>query len=337
MSGIKHAGIFFSLFFIFYGSPLAGQIYSISGVVRDDQRILKGVHVILQLNSVQIAGVTSTDDNGSFIFERLNPDSYILKLSHVGYRNLEVPLLLSERHLHLDSLVMISDTVDIGEVTIVSRVPMAVVKGDTLEFHADAFHIAPDASAEDLVSRMPGVEVERGRISAQGETVRRVRVDGRPFFDEDPVVALRNLPAEIVERIQVFDEQSEQARFTGFDDGQTVRIMNIITRRSMRNGVFGKTSAGYGQDQAYLLSAQVNHFDDSRRIALNGQSNNVNNQGFSMQDILGVMGAVGGSGRDREGGGARGGGADRGAGGRREFMVGRQDGISTIHAAGMNY
>ena len=353
---------------------LSAQENSVSGTVMDELDVLKGTHVILksaaatpsstpdtvssdtatpaatpaavttpatpaattQSPTTQITA-TYTDDKGNFRFERLYPGNYILKLSHMGYRPMEVSFLLHDSHLHLDSLIMVKDTIGIGEVVIVSRIPMAVVRGDTLEFNADAFQLPSDASAEDLASRLPGVEVERGRITAQGEPVRRVRVDGRLFFDEDPVAALQNLPAEIVERIQVFDEQSEQARFTGFDDGQTVRVMNVITRRSMRNGIFGRSTAGYGQNEAYQVAGRLNHFDDIRRMSFTGQSNNINNQGFSMQDMPGSAGAGARGDGGRGGGTARGGAADRAGGAGRDFMVGLQDGISTTNAIGMNY
>src|SRR5690606_10219043 len=116
----------------------------------------------------------------------------------------------------------------------------------TTEFHADAFKTTTDADAEALVSKMPGITVQDGKVQAQGEDVKRVLVDGKEFFGDDPNAVLKNVPAEIIEKIQVFDEQSEQAQFTGFDDGNTNKTINIITRMRIREGTFGKFTAGFG-------------------------------------------------------------------------------------------
>ena len=357
---MKKLRIFF-LFNILFSSLFvsAQNFYKLEGTLLDgeSQEPLTGAHIIIKSPGDAIRATTLVNDKGYFRIDRLFPGTYTLQASYVGYKTLEMPVRVLNFDVDLEKVYLESEPKDLGEVSIIKDIPMAVVKEDTLEFHADAYKVTSDASAEDLVSKMPGVEVEGGSVKAQGEEVRKVTVDGRPFFDQDPVIALRNLPAEIVERIQVFDEQSEQARFTGFDDGQTIRTMNIVTRRNMRNGTFGKTAAGYGNDDTYMLSANINQFKNAQRISLVGQSNNVNNQGFSMQDILGVMGGGGGrgggfSGRGgvggrggAPGGGMPGGGMTGGTGGSgsfgdrtgSEFMIGRQSGISTVHALGLNY
>ena len=241
--------------------------------------------------------------------------------------------------------------------------PLAKVKGDTMEYNAEAFKVNPDADTEDLLKKMPGMMVDRGKVQAQGEDVKKVYVDGRPFFDRDPTLALRSLPAEVVQKIEVFDEQSEQAKFTGFDDGETVKVLNIITRLNMRNGQFGKLYAGGGMDdveqtindpfetntlgynanEKYRIGGNVNFFDDDRRISVIGQSNNINQQNFSTEDLLGVTGSSGGRrGGFRGGGGRRPGGGGRGRPGSMgitsdDFMVGTQPGVSQTHSLGINY
>src|SRR5690606_39025594 len=139
----------------------------------------------------------------------------------------------------------------------------------------------------------------------------------KPFFGEDPTTTLRNLPAEIVDKIQVYDEKSEEAKFTGFDDGQTTKTINILTKDSVKKGRFGKAYAAYGYDDKYNIGGSVNLFKDDRRLTLIGQSNNINIQNFDAEDLVGVSGGRGG--------------------GRNNFKVGQQDGIATTHAAGINY
>jgi hypothetical protein len=236
--------------------------------------------------------------------------------------------------LDLGTLMLTEDTVAIGEVRVEGRIPQAEQVGDTTQYNAAAFKVTRDASAEQLVQKLPGVVVENGKVQAQGEDVKEVMVDGRPFFDRDPMAALRNLPAEVIDKIQVFDKQSEQAEFTGFEDGNTRKVMNIITRPGMHNGTFGRFYAGYGTDNRYMAGGNVNFFRDARRISLVGQTNNINRQNFSSEDLLGVM-SSGKKSRGKPTGG-RSGGPPFG-GNTSDFLVTPQNGITTTHAFGINY
>ena len=204
---------------------------------------------------------------------------------------------------------------EMGEVEIVEKGTILVQKEDTTEYFADAVKTNPDATAGDLISKMPGITVQDGKVQAHGEDVKNVFLDGKPFFGDDPNTVLKNVPAEIIERIQVYDKQSEQAEFTGFDDGNTSKTINIITRVRFRNGTFGKLAAGYGDQERYSTGGNLNFFNDKQRVTLLGQLNNTNEQNFSNEDLLGVMGDGGGG---RGGGGMRprgGGGGGRGSGG----------------------
>lgn len=194
---------------------------------------------------------------------------------------------------------------------------------------------------------MPGVVIQNGTVQAQGEDVRQVFVDGKEFFGNDPTLALRTLPAEVIEKIQVYDRLSDQAQFTGFDDGETAKTINIITRPEKRNGQFGKAYAGYGYPDKYQVGGNVNVFDGDRRLSAIGQANNINQQNFANEDLLGVIN----SGRNSRRGGLRGGGGlgrggpiAEGRGGLRgggsninDFLVGQQNGISTTNALGLNF
>ncbi|MCK7527353.1 MAG: hypothetical protein MZV64_61990 [Ignavibacteriales bacterium] len=146
---------------------------------------------------------------------------------------------------------------------------------------------------EELITKIPGVIREDGKIKTQGEDVKQILVDGKQFFGDDPDIALKNLPAELIEKIQIYDKMSDQAQFTGFDDGQSSKTINIITRQDRQRGQFGKLYAGYGTDDRYLSGGNLNLFSSERRIALIGLVNNVNQQNFSAQDLLGISGSRG--------------------------------------------
>src|SRR5690606_17858293 len=146
---------------------------------------------------------------------------------------------------------------------------------------------------------MPGVVMNGGTIEVQGETVGKVLVDGEPFFGDDPAMAMQNIPVAIIDRIEFLDQKSDQAILTGFDDGETIKTINIITKKESRGGKFGKFYAGYGTDNNYLLGGNLNFFNGSRRFTLLGLSNNINQQNFSGDDL----GDLGGGDRRRGGGG----------------------------------
>ncbi len=327
------------------------QLSSLTGRIIDpsDNSPLTGANVLVNDASGKTVKAGISDENGEFTVRGLQTGTaYTLSISYVGYKTLEKKITINGDMLKAGDLGLEKKPSELEEVSVTGTVPPAVQKGDTIEYNADAFKTNPDAEAEDLVKKMPGVEVDNGTVKAQGEEVKKVTVDGRPFFDQDPTLALRSLPASVVEKIQIFDEQSEQSQFTGFNDGETTKTMNIVTRRSMRNGSFGKLYAGYGTDNKYMAGGSVNLFKGDHRLSIIGIANNVNQQNFSNEDILGMMSSGGRRGGGFQGGGRRpGGGGDyRGGGGmpggggfgdRNNFMVGQQPGISETQAFGLNY
>lgn len=339
------------LFFLFLlpALQLQAQHANLTGTVVDsiDYNALYGASIFLfnQADSSQRLFTTS-DEKGAFVFKNLSPSDYRLIISFVGYQTFDKVIALKE-NTRLGNILMLSSINELEEIEVNGEVPMAVQKGDTVQFNADAFKVNPDATAEDLAKKMPGVVIDDDNIQAQGEDVQKVLVDGRPFFGDDPRLALRTIPAEVIEKIEIFDKLSDQAEFTGFDDGQSVKTMNIVTRPEARNGQFGRAYAGYGTDDRYNVGGNVNFFDDDRRISVVAMSNNVNQQNFATEDLLGVMS----SGSRRRGGPPGGPGGGRGPGGNggptgtspptggsaNDFMVGPQDGITNTHSAGINY
>ena len=265
------------------------------------------------------------DSIGQFAFEVPFPGKYTLEATYVGYKPLSKDIsIYPGRGSRIGTLRLTEDPRQLAEVETVARDQRMRQVGDTIVYNAEAYKVADGATAEDLVGKMPGIEVTDEGIKAQGETVQRLTVDGKSFFENDPKMALRTLPAEVVQSVSVFDKKSDQAEFTGFDDGNTVKAMDVSTRSYRRNGIFGRIHGGAGGDLAFddaLYSAgfNLNFFDGNQRISLLAMSNNINQQNFSFDDLQ----ASGG-----RGGGARGGMGNR---------VGSQNGVSRANAVGLNY
>ncbi|MEI8280694.1 MAG: TonB-dependent receptor, partial [Bacteroidota bacterium] len=325
--------------FLFTGNILLAQSLKITGKIIDnkDNSTLIGVSVVVYplIDSTKQSG-TVTDDQGNFELTNFTPGQYHLKALYLGYQTIEKNIIISGVDLSLGALKMKSSNNMLKSVTVEGKQIRATQLGDTTQFHADAFKTHPDATAEDLVTKMPGVTSDNSGVKVNGEAVQQVYVDGKPFFGTDPTLALKNLPAEVIDKIQVFDKLSDQSQFTGFDDGNAQKTMNIVTRRNKSNGTFGKVYGGYGTDDRYLAGGNLNIFEGDRRISILELSNNVNQQNFSSQDILGVTG--GGQNRGGSGGG-RGafGGGNGGGGNSNNFLVGQQGGITTTHSVGLNY
>lgn len=319
----------------------SAQNFQIKGKIVDDKNAgLPGANVVLQYPWGEMAAATATEPNGSFELKDVEKGGYQMVVTFLGYEDLIKEVTISNKNLDMGTLQLAVGATTLGTVTVKEQMALGKVQGDTVQYNADAFKVMKDASAQDLIEKMPTVTNESGTIKAQGENIQQVLVDGKPFFGNDPAAALRNLPAELIEKVQIFDQQSEQSQFTGVQDGNTTKTINIVTRKGMNNGQFGKVYAGYGWEDKYQAGGNTNIFKGNRRISLIGMSNNINVQNFSMDDILGVTGSAGGGSRGGFGGmGGRGGGRGGmgGGGGASDFLVQSSGGLTTTHAIGINY
>ena len=335
----------------------SAQFWVVKGSVVDsvESLPLQSATVVLTKLADSTKRAYSTTELGEFRITGVANGKYQLQISFVGFKPFSQQLMVQDSSIDLGKVVLAMDAKSLGDVTVEGLADRVQQNGDTTEFNAAGFKVNPDATAESLIEKLPGVVIQNGQVQAQGETVRRVLVDGREFFGDDPNAALRNLPAEIIERIQVYDQASDQAQFTGFMDGETSKTMNIITRASMRNGEFGNVYAGGGTDATYNVGGSVNLFREKSRTSILGQMNNINIQNFSTSDLLGITAGGGRRGAVRGGGGAggRGGGAGGGfaggggfggaaggfanGGNASNFLVGQQSGISETKAIGINY
>ena len=319
----------------------AAQAPSVSGMLVDETgEPLIGANVLLrdEGDSVMLAG-TATDTVGNFRIEAPAPGSYHLKASYLGYLGFKKVVNLGEEAQELGRITLRRDEKVLEEVTVAVKAAATVVKGDTVEYNAGAYKVNPDAVVQDLVTKMPGVTVDGGQVKVQGEDVRKVLIDGKEFFGDDANIALKNMPADIVDKVQFFDRSSEQAEFTGFRDSETTKAINIKTKSGKSNGKFGRLTAGYGTADRYLAGGNMNFFNGKRRITILGLSNNINQQNFSAEDLTGLTSGSGGGRRWGRGGGSAFGGGFRGGdpGPAANFLVGQNNGINTNHSFGINY
>jgi hypothetical protein len=294
------------------------QTFSLSGVVIDksSKNTLVGVIVILkELPDTTVEHSALTDNNGRFVIHNLRSKSYRLNIQNISYKKLVREVAINNKDLNLGVVELATESKELNEVVVVGQGPAAIQKGDTTEMSSSAYKTNPDANAEDLVKKMPGITVENGTLKAQGEEVKKVLVDGKQFFGDDPSIALKNLPAEVIDKVQVFNKLSEQSELTGVDDGNSTKTINIVTKQNRRTGQFGKFIAGTDFDNKYLLSGNLNSFKGNRRISLIGTMNNINQQNFSAEDLLGSSG------------GGRGGNMGGGA----------QSGVTKTKSIGLNY
>lgn len=321
--------LFFSL-----GTVIAkSQDIALKGKVADktDNSAVVGatVKLVSVRDSSQIKLVV-TDKAGNFTFNNLNTGGYRLYITFSGYEKIEQRVNLQASNITPLSFSIAKVATELGDVTVVAKAAPARQKGDTTEYSAGQFKVNPDATAEDMIKKLPGVTVGRdGTVTAMGEQVRKVTVDGKEFFGDDATAALKNLPASVIDKIQVFDRLSDQAQLTGFDDGNSVKTVNIVTKSGIKNGQFGRIYAGGGTDSRYAAGGNVSFFKGDRRLSLVANFNNINQQNFASQDLLGATSSSGGGGR----GGGRGG----MGGGSDNFNVGQSSGISKTNALGINF
>ncbi len=329
-------------------SVAASQQGTVRGKVIDENRAaFNGAHIrLVSPDDTLRTYVAESAIDGSFHIDHIVPGHYRLEITAVGSRKTTRTITVSDLAFDAGTILLTDRPITVGEVIIEARIPTAEQRGDTTEYLARAFKTNKDATAEDLITKMPGITVVNGSVSAGGESVQRVLVDGKPYFGDDPTLALRNLPAEVIDKIQVFDQMSDQAQFTGFDDGQSVRALNIMTRRERRDMNFGKLTAGYGDEGRYEAGGNYNSFQGDQRLSVLGLSNDINEQNFTSQDLLGVVsgssqvrsagqGTVrrgnGGTGQRRQGTTGQ-----AGAGGPNPYAVGQLQGINTTHMFGTN-
>lgn len=246
------------------------QISSIKGTVKDttEKKVLSlaSVNILRAKDSVLVKTVR-TSNNGEFSIASLPVGNYIIMVSYPQYADFTDKITVGAAPTVLNIAIDTKAHI-LKEVIVKNTVSAIRVKGDTTEYKADSFYVTPNADVQELLKKMPGIQVNaRGEITAQGEKVNKVLVDGEEFFSDDPAVVTKNLRADVVDKVQVFDKKSDQAVFTGIDDGQKSKTINLQLKEDKKNGYFGKAEAGSNFNQFGNGKLMSNAFKGKRKIA----------------------------------------------------------------------
>ena len=267
--------------------PISAHDAVINGVLVDSQDTTELMEATVRLlmatkDSTMVKG-TTTDMNGVFNIKGVKPGKYLLRFSYLGYNDLIKHVTIGEdgRDVNMGVVTMDPNTILLKETVVMGVKSPIVVKEDTIEFNADTYKTQANAVVEDLLKRLPGVEIgSDGKITANGKEVKKILIDGKEFFSDDPTVASKNIPADMINKLQVIDRKSDLARLTGVDDGDDETVINLTVKKGMNNGWFGTVNAGYGTDDRYAGNVMINHFRDGNQFTILGGGNNTNNLGF---------------------------------------------------------
>ncbi len=263
---------------------LAAAAYNISGVVTDPQGEAMPdatVRILAKKDSSFVRGGVA-DLNGRFTIAGVNNGNYIVEAGYIGYNKAFRDVRVNSRNASADTLRVTESSVMLQETTVIGvKTPIKVME-DTIEFNADSYKTQPNAVVEDLLKRLPGAEVDsEGKITINGKEITKITIEGKEFFADDPKVASKNIPVNMVEKLQVVDRKSDLARLTGVDDGEDETVINLTVKKDMKNGWFGTVEGGYGTDNRYQANFNINRFWNGNQITFLGSANNTNDLGFT--------------------------------------------------------
>ena len=303
---------FFVIFFLIFITSRLALAIDLKGIVTDIDKVpLPGVTLqLINLKDSLDKKMQVSSVDGEFQFTKISPANYLLSASMIGMETFHknVNLTDSLNTNYEINIVLSENSVMLDEAVVTATKAAVVAKQDTLEFNAGSYHTAPNATVNDLLKRLPGIEVgSDGSITSNGKSISKILVDGKEFFSDDPQMASKNLPSDMVDKVQVIDRKSDLARMTGVDDGEEETVINLTVKKEMQNGIFGNVGGGYGTDKRYQGSFVINSFHNGNQITLLGGLNNINENGFT----------------------------DRGRGRFRDF--GGSGGITTAQRLGLNF
>jgi len=318
--------------FLFIGFSSFGQVFQVQGIIMDSSAKIALPYATVSLVHAKDSSLVSfarSNEEGSFTIKNFTAGRYLLSISYVGYQQQWVAFKTGNNpSLNLNTIYLV-DASKINTVTVTARRPPVVINGDSIEFNSENFKTVPNAVVEDMLKKMPGIEVDKsGGITVNGKTVTKVFVNGKEFFTGDPKMATKNLPADAVDKIQVYDRKSDQAMFTGIDDGNDETAINIKTKKDRKQATFGKITGSTGTPGRFDAQGNVNRINNEEQFSMIGTANNTNRQAFSNGDAANFSG----------GGGGRGGGGMvlnfNGGGGGTDANA---QGVANTYSLGSNY
>ena len=241
------------------------------------------VRLLNAKDSTMVGGV-ATGRNGSFTLKNIKNGNYVLNISFIGFETLYKAIQVTGKNnpMQLGKLTLSDASIQLGEAVVIGKAPEVTFRNDTMEFNAESYKLTEGSMLEDLLKKMPGVEIDSdGKITVNGKEIKKVLVDGKEFFSDDPKVASKNLPSKMIDKVQVLDKLSDMAKMTGFDDGEEETVINLTVKPGMKQGWFGNAYAGYGSEDRYEGNFMVNRFVNNDQFTIMGGLNNTNNMGFS--------------------------------------------------------
>jgi hypothetical protein len=248
-----------------------------------DPAVRATVQLLALPDSAYVAGV-ATVDKGRFALPKVAAGKYVLQVTSIGFRRQQVPIQLASSNLNKDVgvIALESNAILLDEAVITAEAPPVTVRADTTEYSASAYRTPEGAMLEELVKKLPGAEVsEDGKITVNGKEIKKIMVDGKEFFTDDPKVAMKNLPVSMVEKVKAYDKKSDMARITGIDDGEEETVLDLTVKKGMKQGWIGNLIAGYGSKERYEIGGMLSRFQDNSSLSVISAMNNTNNKGFS--------------------------------------------------------
>ena len=289
--------ITFSFLFLLFCSfsSFAQNNITLTGKILKDKTqspIESATIYLIRAKDSSVVDYTISDVKGSFKLETKKiPENLILKIAAEGYQEFSQKIEKINANKDFGSLYLTEKINELNEVVVKGMAPPVKVKKDTLEFNAASFKLRPDANVEALLRQLPGVTIDADKkIMVNGKEVNQILVNGKSFFGEDGKVALQNLPAEIIKKVQVSDTKTEEEKFTKQASTSDKSSINLTIEKDKNKGFFGKLLAGYGTNERYEGSALMSSFKDKRRISFLSSANNINATGFSMDEVFDNMG-----------------------------------------------
>ena len=285
---------------LFFCVEAKSQTVTIEGTVMDSilKRTLTSATVSLaKAKDSALISFTRANDDGYFQIKNVAPGKYLLSVSYVGYQHLWLGIKVGATEKLSLGNVYLADASQMSTVTVTARRPPVVINGDSIEFNSENFKTVPNAVVEDMLKKMPGIEVDKaGAITVNGKSVTKVYVNGKEFFTGDPKMATKNLPADAVDKIQVYDRKSDQAMFTGIDDGNEETAINIKTKKDRKQSTFGKVNASAGVPGRFDSQSNINRINNDEQFSVIATANNTNRQAFNNGDVSNFSGGGGGRG-----------------------------------------
>jgi len=329
------------LLIVFISFSAAAQTSTVKGKVFDttSQKGLAYATIsLVKAKDSTLVSFSKADSSGNFLLRSIPFGEYLISTSYVGFVPVWKPVSVRQPVVDMGNVEM-TDVKFADEVVVTAKRPPVVINGDTLEFNTENFKTQPNAVVEDMLKKMPGITIDNdGTVRVNGQKVNRVLVNGKEFFTGDPKLATKNLSADAVDKVQVFDKKSDQATFTGIDDGNTEKAINLKLKKDKNNALFGRVTAGAGENERYDAQANINKFKGEQQLSFLGMGNNTNRQGFSMMDILNFTGEMARSMRGGSGISIR---IDNGSGDNNGLPVTgmgqNQQGVARTIAGGVNF